>query len=268
MNGPRHRYHKLRTALRIAPIIALATIIAATLLFTYPPDTHAQHNSSGAPHIVTNGVKIIDAWNMDDTNWQAWLSRPPGEDTYGVGDLFVVGVTFTAPVDVNAAATFKLEIGWSSKTLVYAGSTDNTVYFGTTVPQHWHDDDGVRIGDNTETLDHNPQGYIRHQTSGTPAVLTHAALGILPNHKANGSISRPNVTRTEILRPDCDSAYLRDEDVTVRVTFDQNVAVHGVPQAVLKIRGADRQWRVRADYAEGAGTNAILLKYKVKSTDR
>ncbi|MCY4416350.1 MAG: hypothetical protein OXE87_08590 [Chloroflexi bacterium] len=268
MNRLRLSHHNLRTALRLLPITALAIIIAASLLFTYPPNTDAQPNASDAPRIAANGVQIMDAWNMDDTNWQAWLSRPPGDDTYGAGDLFVVGVTFTEPVSVDAATTFNLEVGWRNKTLVYAGATDNTVYFGTTVPQHWHDDDGVRIGDNTETLDHNPQGFIRHKTTGTPAVLTHTAPGILPNHKANGSISRPNVTRTEILRPSCDPAYLRDENVTVRVTFDQNVAVHGTPQAVLKIRGSDNQWRVRADYAEGAGTNAILLKYNVKSIDR
>ena len=268
MNRLRFRHHNLQTALRLLPITALAIIIAASLLFTYPPNTDAQPNTSAAPRIAANGVKIMDAWNMDDSSWQAWLSRPPGDDTYGAGDLFVVGVTFTEPVSVDAATTFNLEVGWRNKTLVYAETTDNTVYFGTTVPQHWHDDDGVRIGDNTETLDHNPQEFIRHKTTGTPAVLTHTAPGILPNHKANGSISRPNVTRTEILRPSCDPAYLRDENVTVRVTFDQNVAVHGTPQAVLKIRGSDNQWRVHADYAEGAGTNAILLKYNVKSIDR
>ena len=108
------------------------------------------------------------------------------------------------------------------KTLVYAGQDRNPPWFGTTVPAHWHDYDGVRIGDNSETLDHNPADYFRHPVTGVNAVLTHAALGILPNHKANGAISRPNVTRTDILGPSCDPAYLRDESVTVRVTFDQN----------------------------------------------
>ena len=94
MNRLRLSHHNLRTAFRLAPITALAIIIVATLLFTNPPETTAQPNSSRAPYIVTDGVEIIDAWNMDDANWQAWLSRPPGDDTHGVGDLFVVGVTF------------------------------------------------------------------------------------------------------------------------------------------------------------------------------
>ena len=51
---------------------------------------------------------------------------------------------------------------------------------GTTVPAHWHDYDGVRIGDNSETLDHNLADYFRHPVTGVNAVLTHAALGILP----------------------------------------------------------------------------------------
>ena len=268
MNQPRHHYHKLRAALCIAPIATLTIIIAATLLFAFPQSTTAQPNSSGAPHIVANGVQIMDAWKMTDSGWQAWLSRPPGDDTHGVGDLFVVGVTFNEPVQVNHAATFKIEVGRTMKTLVYAGQDKNTLWFGTTVPAHWHDYDGVRIGDNTETLDHNPADYFRHPETGVDAVLTHAAPGTDPDRKVTGEFSRPRVVQTEILPPECDSTYARDELVTVRITFNQPVTVRGTPQAVLKIRGGNGQWRVRANYTQGTGTDTITLQYKIKHTDR
>ena len=268
MNRLRLSHHNLRTAFRLAPITALAIIIVATLLFTNPPDTTAQPNSSGAPYIVSDGVKIIDAWKMTDPGWQAWLSRPPGDDTHGVGDLFVVGVTFNEPVQVNHSATFKIEVGRTMKTLVYAGQDRNTLWFGTTVPAHWHDYDGVRIGDNTETLDHNPADYFRHPVTGVNAVLTYAALGTDPHRKVTGEFSRPRVVQTEILPPECDSTYARDELVTVRITFNQPVTVRGTPQAVLKIRGANGQWRVRANYTQGTGSDTITLQYKIKHTDR
>ena len=68
MNRLRFRHHNLQTAFRLAPIAALTAIIADCLLFAFPQNTTAQPNSSGAPYIVTDGVQIMDAWNMDDAN--------------------------------------------------------------------------------------------------------------------------------------------------------------------------------------------------------
>ena len=244
-------------------IVFLTTMIAAALFLTNPSATQA----SSAPRIVEDGITITNPWNVDEPTWQAWLTRPPGDDTHGAGDLFVIAVTFDQPIKVHDHASFKIEVGNTTQSLVRGAVDGKTAYFGTTVSQWWRDNDGIRIGDGSETLAHNLPDHIEHKTTGVDAILTHAAVGTFPNHKANGRISRPNVTSTQILGPECDDLYHRDEHVTVKVTFDQPVAVRGTPQAVLKIRGADRQWRVRADYAEGAGTNSVYLKYQVVATD-
>ena len=232
------------------------------------PIASATPQPQTTPRIVEDGVQFVDAWNMPAAGWQAWLSRPPGDDTYGRVDMIAVSVTFFEPVDVHPDATFHIGLGYYGRNLVSVSTMDNTAYFATTIGNNWYDTDSVQIGDQTETLGHNQADFFQHAETGVNADLTHPALGRFSNHKVDGTVSRPDVVRTEIIGPACDNSYLRDEKVTVKVTFDQKVNVRGTPQVVLKLRGDNGQRRTRASYARGAGTNTIYLEYPVTAKDR
>ena len=270
-------YHRVRfrDGIQVKAIYAvLIAIIAGVGLVTalsMPTDAGAAPQQSSPPRIVENGVNMVDAWNMPTSDWQAWLARPPGDDTYGSNDLLAVSVEFTEKVKVDSNTVFWYQTGlpglWDDRKLVYVGQKDNVVYFATTVG-NWNAPDGIRIGDQSETFGDDQEGYIKSAATGVNADLTHPALGVLPQHKVNGDFSRPDVVKFELLAPSCDEKYLRDELVTVKVTFDQNVRVQGTPQAVLKIWGTDGMQRRRASYSGGEGSSAIYLQYKVVEADR
>ena len=253
---------KAATYAVITAFVAMALLVGGS-----GHETEAVPSPASVPKIVKGGVKMVDAWNMPTADWQAWLSRPPGDDTHGRGDLFAVSVEFTEAVKVHSEATFRVDVGGYQRDLVYGARTGNVIFFATTVPSFWRDFDGIRIGDGTETLGHNRAGLIKHRETAVHADLSHAAVGRLSNHKVNGRISRPNVTKIELEGPSCHDNYLRDEKIVVKVSFDQAVRVQGTPQAVLKIRGGDGQRRVRADYVRGNGSSAIYLEYQVQGGD-
>ena len=252
--------------------LALLSVIggfAIAAFFSAGFDVHAASRTTTAPYIIQDGVRMVDAWNMPEAGWQAWLSRPPGDDTYGSGDLIAVSVQFNEKVTVNPNTAFKFSSGFfdTERQLVYVAQDGSKVFFATTVGP-WHDDDGIHIGDGSATLGHNDPTFITGAASGVNADTAHPALGTLPDHKLNGSFSRPNITSFRILAPACDDAYLRDEKITVQVGFDQPVRVHGTPQAAIKIRQTQGAQHRRASYARGDGTHTLLLEYKVTGKDR
>ncbi len=222
-------------------LFVLAFAIASICIVADTPIASAAPQPQTTPRIVEDGVQFVDAWNMPAAGLQAWLSRPPGDDTYGRGDMIAISVTFSEPVDVHPDATFHIGLGYYVRNLVSVSTMDNTAYFATTIGNNWYDTDGVQIGDQTETLGHNQADFFQHAETGVNADLTHSALGRFSNHKVDGTVSQPDVVRTEIIGPACDNSYLRDETVTVKVTFDQKVNVSGTPQVVLKLRGDNGQ---------------------------
>ena len=216
-------------------LFVLAFAIASICIVADTPIASAAPQPQTTPRIVEDGVQFVDAWNMPAAGWQAWLSRPPGDDTYGRGDLIAVSVTFSEPVTVHPDARFHIGLGYYGRDLVPVSTGGKTAYFATTIGSSWEDSDGIEIGDQTETLGQNQADFFQHAETGVNADLTHPALGRFSNHKVNGYVSRPNVVRTELVAPACDDSYLRDEKVTVKVTFDQNVNVRGTPQYSINL---------------------------------
>ena len=256
---------------RIIVYLALVSVISAfgiAAFFSAGLDVHAAAQSTSVPRIIPDGVKVVDAWNMPEAGWQAWLSRPPGDDTYGAGDLFAVSVEFNQEVNVNSNTTFQFVTGWDyERQLVYAAQDGNKVFFATTVGA-WHDYDGIYIGDGSQTLGHNDAGFITSVASGAEADISHPELGTLPDHKMNGSVSRPNIVTFELVDPACEDYYLRDEKITIKVNFDQKVRVRGTPQAAIKIKQTEGKHYRRAAYDRGDGTDTIYLEYEVTEKDR
>ena len=213
---------RFRTRILYVALIAVMGAIALAATLQGLPEAQAALHRDGVPRIVPGGVRMVDAWNMPEAGWQAWLSRPPGDDTYGSGDLIAVSVQFNEKVTVNPNTAFKFSSGFfdTERQLVYVAQDGSKVFFAT----------GVNAG------------------------TGHPALGTLPDHKLNGFIRRPDVRSVRLLGLACDDACLRGEKIAVQVGFDQAVRVHGAPQAAIKIQQAEGTQRRRATHARGDGT--------------
>lgn len=258
-----------RTKILSMALIVVIGFVSLVAIRYGPPTADASSSDTTAPYIVENGVKMVDSWNMLDGAWQAWWLRPPGDDTYGAGDLFVVSVEFNEPVSIDSDTTFYFASGYfnTKKELVYVAQDGNTAFFGTTVGGFWYDLDGIYIGNGDWTLGHNDADAITSVATGANADTSHPELGTLPDHKVNGEYWRPRIEQIELVRPACGDTYRRGETITIKVKFDRNVRVYGTPQAAITIKQTKGKWSRRASYADGSGTDTINLEYLVSETD-
>ena len=145
--------------------------------------------NSGAPYIVANGVNMHEVSHSEAGGWKV---RAPGDDTYGNGELIVVSVEFSEPVRADSDTTFRIQMGSVNRGLVPVATRGNTVLFGALIRPQDRDGNGIWIGDNAATLDHNDADSIRSR--GNPprnADWTHPSLGTQSDHKVDGSATRP-----------------------------------------------------------------------------
>ena len=118
--------------------------------------------NSGAPYIVANGVSMHEVSHAEAGGWKV---RAPGDDTYGKGELIVVSVEFSEPVQADSDMTFRIQMGSVNRGLVPVDARGNTVLFGAQIRPQDRDGNGIWIGDNTATLDHNDADSIRSRGS-------------------------------------------------------------------------------------------------------
>ena len=110
----------------------------------------------------------------------ALTSDPGSDNTYGVGEVVEVRVTFAEPVVVTGAPSITLRIGATAKQAAYAeGSGRRALRFRYTVVEGDTDRNGLSVPANTLALN---GGRITDQV-GNPAALAHAGLANDPAHK-------------------------------------------------------------------------------------
>ena len=149
----------------------------------------ATTSNTGAPYIVANGVQMYE---VNHAEAGGWSTRAISDDTYGNGELIAVSVEFSEPVSVDGETTFRISLDSGRRDLVPASHRDETVIFAALIQPYNRDSNGVWIGDNTSTLDHNDADAIRSKgDSPRNANLTHASLGTQSNHKVDGSQRAP-----------------------------------------------------------------------------
>jgi hypothetical protein len=227
--------------------------------------------NSTAPYIVDDGVQMFEITNSFDAS--GWSYRTIGDDTYGNAELIVVSVEFNTEVIVNGAATFRIEIGETTKNLVPVATRDNAWLFANFAWSADSDTDGIRIGDNTETLGHNPADYFQSvptsdDEQAVNAVLTHASLGTLSDHKVKGSQHRPKITNINISStPQYDDTYVRGETIKIKATFNKPVVVRGDVFVTIQTKSLGSRSYRHADYAEGSGTSNLIFEYQVGFLD-
>ena len=116
----------------------------------------------------------------------AAVTSDPGDDnTYGLGDVIRVRLTFSEAVTVSGAPGLKIRMGpdYGEKWARYeSGSGTSTLTFAYKVVEPNTSPSGVAVLANTLGLRY---GTIRYASSGNAAYLAHAGLGHNPSHKVD-----------------------------------------------------------------------------------
>ena len=111
----------------------------------------------------------------------AITSSGEDDDTYGVGDVIEVTVTFGENVTVTGAPQLEIDIGGVTKTAAYANSAGAAVTFSYTVAVGDADADGISVGANKLSLN----GGTINDAAGNAADLSHEALATQSGHKVD-----------------------------------------------------------------------------------
>lgn len=242
--------------------IKLSNNVNAT---TQPNSPRVSQRPFVTPAIVANGVRMYEVQANESGGWPI---RLPGDDTYGYGELIAVEIEFSENVNVNNNATFQIQIGSSTRGLVPVSHRDETVIFATLVRSSDVDTNGVWIGDNTATLDHNPADYFQDADGNQNVSLTHSSLGTQSSHKVDGRSTRPKINRVRITSsPQHADHYVRGEEVKVEVRFDRSVRVTGNPWVGLRVDALGAVGTRHANYTKGSGSSTLLFVYHVGLLD-
>lgn len=111
----------------------------------------------------------------------AITSNGEDDDTYGVGDVIEITVTFGEDVTVTGAPQLEIDIGGVAKTAAYASASGAAVTFSYTVAVGDADSDGISVGANKLSLN----GGTINDAAGNAADLSHEALATQSGHKVN-----------------------------------------------------------------------------------
>ena len=221
---------------------------------------HYSANNSGAPYIVNNGVQMYE---VNPSESGGWPTRVAGDDTYGNGELLAVSVQFSESVVADNNMTFRVRIGSSTRDLSPVSTRDDTVIFATLIRSSDRDTDGIWIGDNTATLDHNDADAIT-STGASPrnANWTHSSLGTQSSHKVKGNAYRPKVTEVSIAStPQYGTTYVRNEAIKIQARFNRSVRTTGHVSARIKSEALGSDALRFAQVAEGSGTSRLVFQY-------
>ena len=216
-------------------------------------------------------------------------SAPESGDTYRLYETIVFTVTFSEPVELKPHGRLRLEVGLDNPGGA-SGSTVEAVFSGLSrsqyrtadTPQirrarHMHfeykvqlfdrDANGVSIRANALRLG---SGARIRSEGGFDAVLDHAAVGRLSDHKVDGSADVPMIERISVVStPRLRSRGAREadtygegENIRIEVRFDQPVHVEGEPTFALEV-GDPCVSVCEARYESGSGTDTLVFAYLV-----
>ena len=154
------------------------------------------------------------------------VTSDPDNGVYGIDDTIEVTVTFSEDVNVTGVPRLGLVIGGNrSKTAGYESTSGSTVVFSYTVAED-SDTDGITIAANKLTLN---DGSIR-DAANNYANPAHSAMAAQANHKVDDIKPRFRSLSLIQSRDGSDGFYNVDNELSVRMTFREQVVVNGEPQ--------------------------------------
>ena len=226
-------------------------------------------NTSLSGHTVTDhpGQKVNGrAESRPVVTQQYWGPPPQGRDrTYVQGNEIGVHLGYNRPVVVGGSPTVALTIGSNVRHAVFRELIEGTeLYFAYRVQADDYDPDGMSIGADALRLN---GGSIR-DPAGVDADLNLARHVVTddPFHKVDGRVNLvPRLSSLWLTsEPRSRDTYRRDENVEVRVNFDEGLVITGSPVLALTIGTETRQARW-IWYNERSGS--IGFRYRVRPED-
>lgn len=208
--------------------------------------------AGGAGSLSVNKDLIIDTAEPTVSN----VSSTSPDGPKKIGDQVAITVTFSEVVYVTAGTPqLVLETGTSDEVVAYNSGTGTTVLtFNYTVQE----------GNTSSDLDYGGTSSLTgsiQDLAGNNAVLT------LPNPAAPGSLGdnknividgiRPTVSAVTSSSPN--GHYKAGEVIPIKITFDQNVVVTGVPRITLDVDGS-----YAVNYTFGGGSDSLIFNYTVQ----
>ena len=157
-----------------------------------------EDDSTAAYTMTINVDSVPDVTDVSVTSTPRSGTANP-KDTYGLGEVIEVTVTFDEAVTVDTSGGtpfFRLRIRDNTNTInnrdatLLSGSGTTALVFGYTVVAADDDDNGIWIPANALMLN---SGTIRDSANNN-ADVTHEQLGTLSGHKVDGSIDPPDTT--------------------------------------------------------------------------
>ena len=203
-------------------------------------------------------------------------STSGSDDTYGVGDVIEIRVTFGEPVDVSGTPSIALHVGDEAREARYVeGSGRRAIRFVYTVVEGDTDRNGVSVPANTLALN---GGAITDRV-GNPASLAHATLPADPAHKVYTLLPSPLETPADLalavggLAASVDLAPLFDGAVLAfsALSADPSVATASVEASTLTVapvREGATMIEVAARNQAGAATVAFAVVVSTSAEER
>ena len=197
------------------------------------------------------------------------IDGPVDGDTFELGEIITVNVTFDRDVEVTGFPNLSLTIGTVTPVSAWIQRTTgpaSTWRFTWVVLAQDRDADGISIGINALTLN---GGTIKISGGATDANLslgTHAITNST-SHKVDGSrATAPAVMFVQLSSaPSSDDTYELGEAIRVTVWFDRAISVTGPSELALTIGGQRRQASVDV---QGRGLSTVSFLYVVQLNDR
>ena len=190
------------------------------------------------------------------------VSSPTADDTYDVGGVIDIAVTFDEVVTVTGTPILTLETGATDRQAMYvSGSGTSTLTFQYV----------VQSADQSSDLDYVSTSALA-LNGGTMVDATNIAVDLtLPVPGTAGSLGANKalvidgvlLSVLSVSSGASDGTYGIGDVIDIDVSFSDSVTVTGTPSLVLETGTVDHE----ATYTSGSGTSILTFQYVVQSGD-
>ena len=221
----------------------------------------------------------------------AITSEPESGDTYRIGEVIDVTLTYNDTMDMPEQSAIGIAVGnndrlasidkerWSLGLFPEGGPITfhgEEFVFSYTVQAGDFDSDGVSIPEHYIFYNNTSGNVVPYVPDPIPyygdsddAVPGYPELGVQSGHKVDG---RPRIDHVEIVSsPASDNTYRTGESIDVDITFDQPVDVVDENIAASlwfgETNGGEGSVRRSAYYQDGSGTDTLRFAYQVQPGD-
>ena len=233
-------------------------------------DLNIQRNQDSKYYGLSPVFKVL-ASDVPEISRIAVTSDPGSDETYGADDDIEITVTFDESVTVTGTPTFGIKFSADITALAEYDSGESSgseVVFRYTVQPGDRDDSGIFI--DSDALDLNG-GTIRDLDDNN-AILKHLRPQVrsYSGHRVDATTSAPQAVEVDLVSSPADEntdTYRRGEHIEINVSFTAPVNVMLGEPKIQFLLGDDTDNTRDAVYVRGTGTENLVFRYTVQTTD-